>query len=53
MKTFKSNSRLNKLIKSENTELINKISNNLFNLEFNSLPLNYKNIVFDKYIETK
>ena len=53
MKTFRTNSRLNKLIKSENINLINKISNNLFNIDFNQLPLNYKNIVFTKYLETK
>lgn len=52
-KTFRTNGRLNKLIKSENINLINNISNNLFNIEFNQLPLNYKNIVFTKYLETK
>jgi len=53
MKTFRTNSRLNKLIESENINLISKISNNLFNLDFGLLPLNYKNIVFNKYLETK
>lgn len=52
-KTFRTNGRLNKLIKSENINLINSISNNLFNIDFNQLPLNYKNIVFTKYLETK
>ena len=51
MKTFRTNSRLNKLIKNENITLINNISKKLFSIEFNSLPLNYKNIVFNKYIE--
>ena len=51
--TFRTNSRLNKLIKNENINLINNISKNLFNIEFNQLPLNYKNIVFTKYLETK
>ena len=53
MKTFRTNSRLNKLIKKENVNLINNISNNLFNINFKHLPLNYKNIVFNKYIEIK
>jgi hypothetical protein len=51
--TFRTKARLNKLIKSENINLINSISNKLFNIDFNELPLNYKNIVFNKYIETK
>jgi hypothetical protein len=51
METFRTNSRLNKLIKGENINLINKISNNLFDINFDQLPLNYKNIVFTKYIE--
>ena len=50
---FRTKGRLNKLIKNENINLINNISNNLFNIDFNHLPLNYKNIVFNKYIETK
>ena len=53
MKTFRTNSRLNKLIKDENINLINNISNNLFKVDFDQLPTNYKNIVFNKYIETK
>ncbi len=53
MKTFRTNSRLNKLIKSENINAINKTSNNLFDVDFLQLPLSYKNIVFNKYLETK
>ena len=52
-KTFRTKSGLNKLINSENINLINNISNNLFNIDFNLLPLNYKNIVFNKYLQTK
>jgi len=53
MKTFRTNKRLSKLINNENVNLINNISNDLFNVDFKSLPLNYKNIAFNKYIETK
>jgi len=52
MKTFRTNSRLNKLTNSENIITINNIANNLFNIDFSQLPLNYKNIVFSKYLET-
>jgi len=52
-KTFRTKSGLNKLINSENINLINNISNNLFNIDFNHLPLNYKNIVFNKYLKEK
>jgi hypothetical protein len=47
--TFRTKARLNKLVKNENINLINNISNNLFNVDFNQLPLNYKNIVFNEY----
>ena len=50
---FRTKARLNKLIKNENINLINRISSELFNIEFEQLPLNYKNIVFNKYIETQ
>tara|TARA_R110002012_G_scaffold131396_2_gene283975 strand:+ start:249 stop:410 length:162 start_codon:yes stop_codon:yes gene_type:complete len=53
MKTFRTNSRLNKLIKNENIDTINKISKDLFSVDFLELPLNYKNIAFNKYFETK
>ena len=51
--TFRTNSRLTKLIKQEDISLINNISSELFNMGFNELPLNYKNKVFNQYLKTK
>ena len=51
--TFRTNGRIKKLIKTEDIELINNISNKLYNIEFNALPLNYKNIVLNNYYKNK
>ena len=50
MKIFRTTSRINEILSNINiSELeVNNISNNVFNMNFNDLPIDYKNQIITK-----